>query len=308
MGEEETERYGVIIPLIVKPKSTAADVIKMKYLKEDAMPLEVAILKQFTFSSHLQRMGVIVRRLGMRNMEVYVKGSPEMVATLCDQQTLPPDYDDCLKSYTKHGYRVLALAYKTLDSKVTWHKIQQYHRTEAECDLNFLGFIVMKNVLKPETTPIIQQLYKAKIRVVMVTGDNILTAVSVARECGMVKPSDKVIHITSEKVPARNNQDDNPVQHQPSSRERLNFSVIGEMEDESNLDFSLQGFFEDTMFLRRNYHFAVTGSVFSIIQNEYPNLYTRLLVCGTIFSRMLPDQKTSLVEGNLIHSLDTDSL
>ena len=61
--------------------------------------------------------------------------------------------------------------------------------SEAECHLNFLGFIVMKNVLKPETTPIIQKLYKAKIRVVMVTGDNILTAVCVARECGMVKPS-----------------------------------------------------------------------------------------------------------------------
>ena len=45
-------------------------------------------------------------------------GSPEMVATLCDQMTLPPDYEECLKSYTKHGYRVLALAFKTLDSKV----------------------------------------------------------------------------------------------------------------------------------------------------------------------------------------------
>ena len=72
---------------------------------------------------------------------------------------------------------------------MTWHKIQQYHRSDAECNLNFLGFIVMNNVLKPETTPIIQKLYKAKIRVVMVTGDNILTAVCVARECGMVKAS-----------------------------------------------------------------------------------------------------------------------
>ena len=84
-------------------------------------------------------------------------------------------------------------------------------------------------------------------------------------------------------------------------RERLVFTVIGEMEDEDNIDFSLQGIFEDTLFLKRNYHFAVTGKVFQIIQNKYPNLYTRLLVCGTIFSRMLPDQKTSLVEGRCLH-------
>ena len=282
VGEAETERYGVIIPIIVKPKSSAIDAIRIKYLNEEAMPLEVAILKQFTFSSELQRMGVIVRRLGMKNMEVYVKGSPEMIATLCDTQTIPSDYDECLKSYTKLGYRVLALAYKTLHSKISWHKIQQFQRSQAECELNFLGFIVMKNVLKPETTPIIQQLYKAEIRVVMVTGDNILTAACVSRECGMIKPSEKIIHITSETN---------------DGVEALNFNVLGEMEDQIYLDNINAGIFEDSRFLNRTYHFAVTGKIFSLIQSRYPNFYLRLLVCGTVFARMLPDQKTSLVEG-----------
>jgi cation-transporting P-type ATPase 13A2 len=40
----------------------------------------------------------------------------------------------------------------------------------------------MQNTLKPETTPVITELKKANIRCVMVTGDNLLTAISVARQ------------------------------------------------------------------------------------------------------------------------------
>lgn len=284
IGEAETERYGIIIPVIVKPKSNnpAYDLPIECVEDEETMPLQVAILKQFTFSSDLQRMSVIVRRLGLPNMEVFAKGSPEMIASLCAPQSLPPNFDECLKSYTQLGYRVLALASKALPSKISWHKIQQYQRDQAECELNFLGFIVMKNVLKPETTPIIQQLYKAKIRVVMVTGDNVLTAACVARECGMVKPNEKVIYITSEFK---------------DGVDVLHFTLLGEMEDNDKLECSYEGIFEDTSFLNRNYHFAMTGKVFAVIQTNYPNLYLRVLVCGTIFARMLPDQKTSLIEG-----------
>ena len=44
------------------------------------------------------------------------------------------------------------------------------YRTEVECDLSFLGLLIMQNALKPETTPIIKQLLAADIRTVMVTG------------------------------------------------------------------------------------------------------------------------------------------
>ena len=40
-----------------------------------------------------------------------------------------------------------------------------------ECDLQFLGLLVMQNKLKPETAPVIQELEDANIRTVMATGD-----------------------------------------------------------------------------------------------------------------------------------------
>lgn len=48
---------------------------------------EVGILRQFTFSSSLQRMSVIARTLGNSNFDLYAKGAPEMIASLCKPET-----------------------------------------------------------------------------------------------------------------------------------------------------------------------------------------------------------------------------
>ena len=50
----------------------------------------------------------------------------------------------------------------------------------------------MQNKLKPVTTSIIQQLNKANIRTIMATGDNMLTAISVGRECNIIDSSAEV--------------------------------------------------------------------------------------------------------------------
>ena len=44
----------------------------------------------------------------------------------------------------------------------------------------------MENKLKPETIGTIQVLQAAEVRTVMATGDNILTAMSVARQCKII--------------------------------------------------------------------------------------------------------------------------
>ena len=58
--------------------------------------------------------------------------------------------------------------------------------------MEFLGFLVMQNKLKPVTVNIIQTLNEAKIRTIMATGDNVLTAISVGRECNIIEPDSEV--------------------------------------------------------------------------------------------------------------------
>lgn len=52
-----------------------------------ALPYEVGVLRQFTFSSKLQRMSVVTRELAGQHYVLYAKGSPEMIASLCDSST-----------------------------------------------------------------------------------------------------------------------------------------------------------------------------------------------------------------------------
>jgi cation-transporting ATPase 13A2 len=103
---------------------------------------------------------------------------------------VPSDYDDLLSYYTHRGFRVIACATKHI-TKLNWVKVQKMKREEAESQLEFVGFIIFENKLKPTTAGVLDELTEAGIRKVMCTGDNILTAISVARECNLI---DKTAH------------------------------------------------------------------------------------------------------------------
>ena len=98
---------------------------------------------------------------------------------------VPVDYEELLSFYTHRGFRVIACATKHI-RELSWTKVEKMGRQEAECNLEFLGFIIFENKLKAATNEIIDELNQANIREVMCTGDNILTAISVARECNLI--------------------------------------------------------------------------------------------------------------------------
>lgn len=184
--------------------------------------LEIGIVRQFPFTSSLQRMSVITRTLGANHYDLYCKGSPEMILSLSRAESskycntsfkfcvlnslqvmtnrivfiVPADFGAVLQDYTSEGYRVIGLAHKSLN-RLPYAKVQRLSRESAESDLTFLAFVIMENRLKPETTPVISALNTACIKTVMVTGDNMLTALSVARDCDIVKPGTPVIAVSA---------------------------------------------------------------------------------------------------------------
>ena len=72
-------------------------------------------------------MSVVVKRLKSTSMEVYVKGAPEVMVDICERASLPDDFDDLLSYYTKRGYRVIAIAGKSIES-LSWLKAQRMKR------------------------------------------------------------------------------------------------------------------------------------------------------------------------------------
>ena len=53
--------------------------------------------------------------------------------------------------------------------------------------MHFLGFLVMENKLKAVTSQSIKTLNDCNIRTMMATGDNLLTAICVARNCNILR-------------------------------------------------------------------------------------------------------------------------
>lgn len=127
----------------------------------------------------------MVRQFGDNGANFFVKGAPESIRDICIPESLPSDYDELLNYYTHKGFRVIACATK-YERKLSWMKVQKLSRADAESNLEFVGFIIFENKLKPTTSQVISELNQAGIRNVMCTGDNILTAISVARECKMI--------------------------------------------------------------------------------------------------------------------------
>jgi len=152
---------------------------------------ELGIIRRFDFSSKLQRMSVIVKNVNEPFFKVFCKGSPEKIKELCKPDTIPGNFNEVLSKYTTKGFRVLAISTKLL--KMDYIQSQKIERETAESNMVFLGLLVVQNKLKSKTTSSIETLQEANLRMVMATGDNILTAISVAKECMLIKP-DAVIY------------------------------------------------------------------------------------------------------------------
>uniref|UniRef100_A0A9J8DHB5 ATPase 13A3 n=1 Tax=Cyprinus carpio carpio TaxID=630221 RepID=A0A9J8DHB5_CYPCA len=282
--EEETAHHDRIELTYVKPPNQLLPPT-VTSPEQDLESYMIGIVRQFSFSSALQRMSVVVRQIGQRRMDAYLKGAPEVVASLCKKETVPEDFAEVLEDYTKQGFRVIALAHRRLESKLTFHKVQNINRDQIEKNMDFLGLIIMQNKLKTETPGVLEDLRRANIRTVMVTGDNMLTAISVARDCGMIQPQDRVI--IADALPPKDGQAAKITWHYYDT---CNGSTHAHAIC-INLWHSV-----DEMKTQEQYHFAMNGKSFAVITEHFQDLLQKLVLHGTVFARMAPDQKTQLVE------------
>jgi magnesium-transporting ATPase (P-type) len=60
---------------------------------------------------------------------------------------------------------------------------------ESKKNLCFLGFIILKNKLKQDTAYFMTKILESKVDLIISTGDNVFTSISVARECFMIQPN-----------------------------------------------------------------------------------------------------------------------
>ncbi|KAK1392069.1 putative manganese-transporting ATPase PDR2 [Heracleum sosnowskyi] len=153
---------------------------------EKAMPKKgngnvVQIVQRHHFASHLKRMAVVVRV--EEQFLVFVKGAPE---TIQERLTnVPVSYVNTYKKYTRQGSRVLALAFKSLPD-MTVSEARSLDRDMVESELTFAGFAVFNCPIRSDSATVLSELRGSSHDLVMITGDQALTACHVAGQVNII--------------------------------------------------------------------------------------------------------------------------
>lgn len=127
---------------------------------------------------------------------LYTKGAVDELLKRCDSilvhqekiQLTPAHIETILeenKKYAQKGLRVLAFAYKAID--------QEEISFADEDHLTFIGLIAQMDPPRLESKEAVTQCKKAGIKPIMITGDHVLTAQSIAQEIGIYQEGDQCL-------------------------------------------------------------------------------------------------------------------
>lgn len=129
----------------------------------------------------------------------FVKGAPREILQLCNSisingEDIPLDNSmrqeiiDANDEYASNALRVLALAKRNIKPQPGGYSIEN-----VEKDLTFLGLAAMMDPPREEVAEAVRICREAGIRMVMITGDYGLTALSFARRIGMLTTANPII-------------------------------------------------------------------------------------------------------------------
>ena len=169
---------------------------KEKYLKNQTF------YKQFPFDSKRKRMTTFVNNEEFpSDYRLFSKGGGENAALFCNTYLDPQNgeikpLDDkskerlknSIKEFNKDKLRSLYIAYKdiTKEEYDNCEKVNDEGQLIDQYGLVFLGVFGIRDSLRDGVVEAVKKCHEASVNVIMVTGDNIVTATAIAKECGIL--------------------------------------------------------------------------------------------------------------------------
>ncbi len=146
---------------------------------------EGKIVDEFVFESKTKTITTVWEKNARQY--VYVRGAPEAVLERSSvSKSEKEELQNAFEDFAREGLRVIAFGSKN-------GKFGKAPREEHEKDLTFLGFVGIYDPPRLEVKKAIKQALAAGIQTVMVTGDNELTAMAIAKEIGLIDHDEDVI-------------------------------------------------------------------------------------------------------------------
>lgn len=152
------------------------------------------LVKSFGFDSFRKRAAIIRTHKGKTIS--FVKGSLESVLAASTKIISNGSVNELAEAqkheiismsaaFAENALRIIAIAYKDLDHK------DDYTMEDAEQYLTFAGFVTMFDPPHEEVKEAIESVFKAHMKVFMITGDNEVTAKAIAKNIGLMNKNNE---------------------------------------------------------------------------------------------------------------------
>ena len=158
--------------------------------------------RQLPFDSKRKRMTTLIHNSNLpTGYRLFTKGGAEKCISLCDfyldpitgnilgiDENFLKHIKNSIFEFNKEGLRSLYLAYKdiTAEEFYDWEKQNENGLYIDEYNLIFISIFAIEDPICFGVKEAIKKCNKASINIIMVTGDNIITATSVGKDCGIL--------------------------------------------------------------------------------------------------------------------------
>ncbi|KAM3141923.1 hypothetical protein pb186bvf_006009 [Paramecium bursaria] len=205
---------------------------------------------------------------------VYAKADPEKVY---HKWNIPQNHVRLIKQYLSNGFYVVACAYK------------QYQEP-LQSNLHYLGLIIYANKPRDHTIQIIDQLNRSQIKTIIISSENIRSASSIAKVCGVSKQLTMGILTKNE----FDKQEVKWTEFEQDNEEILKGSIILEQKSIILNDEELDP-------INSNQDLSITGELFEYfvkysVQNDNYQQLERILNLTKVYGGFKPQQKQILIQ------------
>ena len=151
-----------------------------KYL---SLKKSAEIVEEYLFDTESKTITTVLRE--GKTLKVLMRGAPEEIL---DRSTLKNrgEVEKKIEEFAKEGLRVIGFGVKILN-------VKSHKKGDLENGIEFLGILGIYDPPRPEAKESIEKAKNAGVRTIMVTGDNEVTALAIAKEVGLVEKDEDVI-------------------------------------------------------------------------------------------------------------------
>lgn len=150
------------------------------YKKIDEVPYDF-IRKRLSILVSKDSKNILISKGALNNIIEVCTSAENADGTIVPIASVKDKIQKCFEDYSSQGFRTLGLAYKDMGSESEIDK-------SKETGMIFLGFLTLFDPPKEGIMDTIKSLANLGISMKVITGDNPLVAMSVAKQIGMVNP------------------------------------------------------------------------------------------------------------------------